>query len=127
MKSSGSSRALAVRALDELAILSSETEVLKYMRFFFLQQIAEAKAFANMLRDQANNARDCIAMLHVMICEMEAMDDNLVVFDSLDCLKESKRLENNNLKDLSDLIAQTEEVIRLKEGYVDVMDLKINY
>ncbi|GJZ31846.1 hypothetical protein Tco_0576893 [Tanacetum coccineum] len=127
MTSSGSSRALVVRVLDKLAVLSGETEVLKYMRFFFLQQIAEAKAFTNMLRDQADNARDCIATLHVMICEMKAMDDNLVVFDSLDCLKESKQLENNKLKALSDLIAQTEEAICVKEGHMDVMDLKINY
>ncbi|GJR24952.1 hypothetical protein Tco_0973479 [Tanacetum coccineum] len=97
MASSSSSRAVFVRALDELAVLS------------------------------ADNARDCIAKLHVMICEMVVMDDSLVGFDILDCLKESKELENNKLKALSYLIAQTEEAIRLKEGHVDVMDLEIHY
>ncbi|GJR74397.1 hypothetical protein Tco_0086762 [Tanacetum coccineum] len=120
----GSSRTLAVRALDELAVLSGETDVPKYMRFFFLQQIIEAKAFANMIRDQVDNARDCIAKFHVMICEMEAIDDSLVVFNSLDYLKESNQLENNKLKAF---IAQIEEAIRLKEGHMEVMDLEINY
>ncbi|GJS39708.1 hypothetical protein Tco_0564751 [Tanacetum coccineum] len=80
-----------------------------------------------MLREKAENARDYIAKLHVMIYEMEAMDDSLVGFDFLDCLKESKELENNKFKALSDLIAQTEEAIRLKEGHVDVMDLELDY
>ncbi|GJT91611.1 hypothetical protein Tco_1080456 [Tanacetum coccineum] len=88
---SSSSRAIVVRALDELVVLSSETEVPKFMGFFFLQQIAKDKAFANMLCDQADNARSCITKLHVMICEMDVMDDHLVVFDSLVCLKESKQ------------------------------------
>nr|GEU34847.1 hypothetical protein [Tanacetum cinerariifolium] len=127
MTNSSLSRAIAVRALDELVVLSGETAVPKFIRFFFLQQIVEDKAFANMLRDQANNPRSCIAKLHVMICEMEAMDDRLAVFDSLKCLKESKQDENNKLKSLSDMNAQTEEAIRLKEGHMDVMDLEINY
>ncbi|GJW85590.1 hypothetical protein Tco_0158735 [Tanacetum coccineum] len=125
--SSGTSRVVAVRALDELVVISGETKLPNYMRFFFLQKVAEAKAFAKMLRDKADNAKDCIAKLHVMICEMEAMDDSLVGFDILDCLKESKELENNKLKALLDLIAQTEEAIRLKEGYMDLMDLEIDY
>nr|GEZ42094.1 hypothetical protein [Tanacetum cinerariifolium] len=35
-----------------------------------LWQIAEAKAFANMLRDQADHARSCLKKLDVMIFEM---------------------------------------------------------
>nr|GEX95052.1 hypothetical protein [Tanacetum cinerariifolium] len=73
----GSSRALPMRALDELAVISDETKVPKYT--------------------------------------------------SLDCLKESKQLKHNKLKAISDLIAQTEEAIRLKERHMDVMDLEINY
>ncbi|GJQ94674.1 hypothetical protein Tco_0005813 [Tanacetum coccineum] len=122
MAASGSSRAIARCAMDDIAYLSGETEVLKYMSFFFLQQISEDKAFGNLLRDQAETARNCIDQLHVMICDMEAMVDCLVVFDSLDFLNESKDVENNKLKALNDLIAQTEEAIRLKEGHVEVMD-----
>ncbi|GJZ75384.1 hypothetical protein Tco_0639849 [Tanacetum coccineum] len=58
MAASGSSRAVARRAMDDIANLSDETEVPKYMRFFFLQQIADDKAFANLLSDQAETARN---------------------------------------------------------------------
>ncbi|GJV83889.1 hypothetical protein Tco_1523787 [Tanacetum coccineum] len=126
MAASGSSRAIARRVVDDIVDLSGEGKVPKYMRFFFLQQIAEDKAFANMLCNQAETARNCIVHLHVMICEMEAMDDRLVVYDSLECLRESKAIENNKLKALLDLIAQTEEAIRMKEGHVEVMDEAIS-
>nr|GEZ62496.1 hypothetical protein [Tanacetum cinerariifolium] len=116
-----------MRALDKIAVLSSKTKLPNYTRFFFLQQVAEAKAFAKILSEKANNARDYIAKLHVMICKMEAMDDSLVDFVILDCLKEYKELENNKLKALSDLIAQIEEAVHLKEGRMDVMDLEIHY
>ncbi|GKC90005.1 hypothetical protein Tco_1150654, partial [Tanacetum coccineum] len=102
MAASGSSRAIARRAMDDIADLSRDTEVPKYMRFFFLQQISEDKAFANLLCDQAETARNCIDHLHVMICEMEAIGDRLVVYDSLECLRESKAIENNKLKALLD-------------------------
>nr|GEZ38908.1 hypothetical protein [Tanacetum cinerariifolium] len=80
-----------------------------------------------MILEKADNARDCIAKLHVMICELEAIDDSMVGFDILDCLKESKELKNNKLKSISDLIAHAEEAIHLNEGHVDVMDLEIDY
>ncbi|GJR01701.1 hypothetical protein Tco_0524685 [Tanacetum coccineum] len=73
-------------------------------------------------QDHSQRQANCIDQLHVMICDMEAMVDRLVVFDSLDCLNERKVVENNKLKALNDLIAQTEEAIRLKEGHVEVMD-----
>ncbi|GKB75654.1 hypothetical protein Tco_0942549 [Tanacetum coccineum] len=70
-----------------------------------LWRLQEDKAFANLLCDQAETARKCIDQLHVMIYEMEAMEDYLVIFNSFDCLKESKAIENNKLKALNDLIA----------------------
>ncbi|GJT13288.1 hypothetical protein Tco_0860330 [Tanacetum coccineum] len=100
--SSGTSRVVVVRALDELDVISGETKLPNYLRA-------------------------CLAKLVVMLGEMEAMDESLVVFDILDYLKESKELENTTLKASSNLIAYAEEAIRLKEGYVDVMDLEIHY
>ncbi|GKD86656.1 hypothetical protein Tco_1357810 [Tanacetum coccineum] len=100
--SSGTSRVVVVRALDELDVISGETKLPNYLRA-------------------------CLAKLVVMLGEMEAMDESLVVFDILDYLKESKELENTTLKASSNLIAHAEEAIRLKEGYVDVMDLEIHY
>ncbi|GJT96000.1 phospholipase-like protein [Tanacetum coccineum] len=124
---SGTSRVVVVRALDELAVVSNETKLPNYMRFFFLQQVAEAKAFAKLIREKADNARACLAKLVVMIGELEAMDESLMGFDILDCLKQSKELENITLKALSDLIAHAEEAIHLKEGHVDFMDLEIDH
>nr|GEZ79347.1 hypothetical protein [Tanacetum cinerariifolium] len=91
-----------MRALDKIAVLSSKTKLPNY-------------------------TRDYIAKLHVMICKIEAIDDSLVDFVILDCLKEHKELENNKLKALSDLIAQIEEAVHLKERRMDVMDLEIHY
>ncbi|GKE38806.1 hypothetical protein Tco_1479361 [Tanacetum coccineum] len=85
MDGSGSSSGIYGRALNELMDLSSETEVPKFMSFFFLQRIAEEKAFANMIRDQVD------------------------------------QMERNKLKALTDMIAQTEDAIRRKEGHVDIM------
>ncbi|GJR53593.1 hypothetical protein Tco_1404114, partial [Tanacetum coccineum] len=69
----------------------------------------------------------CIAQLHIMITEMEAMPDRLKVYDSLLCLKESKAAKNNKLAGLNDLVAQTEEVISMKEGHVKVMEEAISW
>ncbi|GJR90550.1 hypothetical protein Tco_0214561 [Tanacetum coccineum] len=71
MAGSGSSSGISGRALNELMDLSGETEVPKFMSFFFLQRIAEEKAFVNMLRDQVDQVRSCLDKLYVMICEME--------------------------------------------------------
>ncbi|GKD76764.1 hypothetical protein Tco_1339385 [Tanacetum coccineum] len=98
MAASGSSRLISEHAVNELVDLSGETKVPKFKRSY-------------------------LAKLHVMNFEMEAMDDHLVVFDSLECLKESKQIENNKLKALLDILVQTKDAIRLKEGHVDIMDL----
>nr|GFA49293.1 hypothetical protein [Tanacetum cinerariifolium] len=85
------------------------------MSFFFLQQIPEEKAFENMLRDQTDHVRNCLEKLNVMICEMLRVR-SLVGNDSLDHLMENQEMENNKLKALTDLIAQTEDAIRMQEG-----------
>ncbi|GJW49278.1 retrovirus-related pol polyprotein from transposon TNT 1-94 [Tanacetum coccineum] len=68
----------------------------------------------------ADHVRSCLEKLHVMICEMQRVC-SLVGNDSLECLRESQEMENNKLKALTDLIAQTEDAIRRKEGHVDIM------
>ncbi|GJR14821.1 hypothetical protein Tco_0797473 [Tanacetum coccineum] len=109
-------------ALNELMDLSGESEVQKFMSFFSLQQIAKEKAFAKMLRDQADHVRSCLEKLHVMICDMQRVR-SLVGNDSLECLRESQEMKNNKLKALTELIAQTEDAICRKEGHVDIMEL----
>ncbi|GKB09107.1 retrovirus-related pol polyprotein from transposon TNT 1-94 [Tanacetum coccineum] len=68
----------------------------------------------------ANHVRSFLDKLHVMIYEMQRVC-SLVGNDSLECLRESQEMENNKLKALTDLIAQTEDAIRMKEGHVDIM------
>ncbi|GJU48775.1 hypothetical protein Tco_1218330 [Tanacetum coccineum] len=122
MGGSNSSSGISGHALNELMDLSGESEVPKFMSFFFLQQIPEEKAFANMLRDHADHVRSCLEKLHITICEMQ-MVCSLVGNDSLECLRESQEMENNKLKALTDLMAQTKDAIRKKEGHVDIMKL----
>nr|GEY35306.1 hypothetical protein [Tanacetum cinerariifolium] len=102
----GSSSGISGRAINELMDLSAESEVPKFMSFVFLKQINEEKAFANMLRDQADNVRSFLEKLYVMIYEMKRVR-SLVGNDSLKCPKESQEMENNNLKALTDLVTQT--------------------
>ncbi|GJY04391.1 hypothetical protein Tco_0370331 [Tanacetum coccineum] len=127
MESSGLRRSIARRVVDELADFSGEREVPKYMKFFFLQQIAGDRSFTNFLRDQAQSSSAQLAHLNILITKMEAMDNRLEVYDSMQCLKESKEAENNKLIGLNDLIALTKENIRLKEGHVEAIEEAINF
>ncbi|GJT10626.1 hypothetical protein Tco_0857668 [Tanacetum coccineum] len=43
--------------------------------------------------------------------------------NSLECMRESQQMENNKLKALTNQIIQTKDVIRRKEGRMDIMDL----
>ncbi|GKB00005.1 hypothetical protein Tco_0827998, partial [Tanacetum coccineum] len=88
----GSSNVLARRAIDEIAEFSGETEVPKYMKFFILQEISEARRLATALRDEARIVRTCLAQVNAMISEMEAKDDLMEVYDSLMCLRDSRRI-----------------------------------
>ncbi|GJS04494.1 hypothetical protein Tco_0321002 [Tanacetum coccineum] len=126
MVTSGPSNSIARRAVNELAEFNGKIKVPKYMKIFILQQIAKARRFVNLLRDQAQTARTCIAHLNAMISDMEAMDNQMEVYDSLMCLRESKRAENNKLLGLNELIDEAEEDITVKEGYLEIMEAAIN-
>ncbi|GJY02435.1 hypothetical protein Tco_0360587 [Tanacetum coccineum] len=103
MATFGSFNTIERRVVDELANFSGEIEVPKYMIFFILQQIAKAR------------------------CIMEAMDDMKEVYDSIICLRDGKRAENNKLMALNELIAETEEDISTKEAHVEIMEATINF
>nr|GEU54429.1 hypothetical protein [Tanacetum cinerariifolium] len=94
------------RALTELTELSGESKIPDFMKFCFLQHIAEEKAFANLLQNQCEDMRSRLSKLHVMIREMEDMDDHLAVFDSLDSLRDTVRSENDKLASLTQLLEQ---------------------
>ncbi|GJS42898.1 hypothetical protein Tco_0567941 [Tanacetum coccineum] len=126
MAAPGPSNPVARRDMDELANFRGETEIPKCMKFFKLQQISEGRRFVNLMRDQAQNLRTCIAQLNAMISKMEAIDDQEEVYDSLMCLRDDKRAENDKLMALNELIAEAEEDISKKETHIEILDAAIS-
>ncbi|GJY96304.1 hypothetical protein Tco_0513214 [Tanacetum coccineum] len=118
--------AIARRAVDDLMDFSRETEPPKYMKFFILQQIAEARRYVNVLREEAQTARSCLGQLNAMIAKMEAMDNPKEVYDSLRSLRDNRRSENDKLIGLNEMIALAEEDIGMKEGHVEIMEATVN-
>ncbi|GKD16275.1 hypothetical protein Tco_1205433 [Tanacetum coccineum] len=113
---------VARRAIDELAEFSRETEIPKYMKFFKLQQISKARHFINVMCDEAQQSRNRLAQLNAMIAVMEAMDDPDEVYDSLRCLREDRRAENDKLIGLNAFVADVEEDIDMKEGHIQMLE-----
>ncbi|GJU61679.1 hypothetical protein Tco_1243514 [Tanacetum coccineum] len=104
MASSSSSPIINGRALTEMIKLSGETKIHEYMKLFIHQHIAEEKAFFNLLRDQADDVRWRLTKMNIMKREMEAMEDRVAVFDSLECLRDTIRRENDKLDSLTQLL-----------------------
>ncbi|GKC92684.1 hypothetical protein Tco_1158126 [Tanacetum coccineum] len=82
--------------------------------------------FLNFLLDEAQNARNVITHLNCMISEYKAMDDHMEAYDSLWCLKESIKRENNKLLGLNAQIVDVEEDISVKDGHVEIMEAQIS-
>nr|GEY38894.1 hypothetical protein [Tanacetum cinerariifolium] len=83
MAYSGPSYAIARRAIDEIAEFSRETETMKYMKVFIMQEIAKDKRFIRTLYEEAQSARNSLAQVREMVVEMEAMNDQDKYYDSL--------------------------------------------
>ncbi|GKE49141.1 hypothetical protein Tco_1480399 [Tanacetum coccineum] len=101
MAGSGPSHVVARRAIDEIAKFSGETKTPKYMKVFILQEIAEAR-------------------------QMEAMNDSNECFDSLMCLRDSRRMGNGKLIGLNESIIVAEEEISTLEAHLEITDAAIN-
>ncbi|GKD40880.1 hypothetical protein Tco_1261087 [Tanacetum coccineum] len=69
---------------------------------------------------------DFSGRLNAMISDIEAMDDQEEVYDSLMCLRDDKRAEHNKLMALNELIAKAEEDISRKETHIEIMDVTIS-
>ncbi|GJR68868.1 hypothetical protein Tco_0014933 [Tanacetum coccineum] len=121
MAAAGPSNILARRVTDDLIDFIGETSFPKYMKYFFLQQIAKTRRFINIMREEAQTARNCIAQLNALLAEIEAMGDADDVWDTLMCLRDDIRDENTKLIGLNDAIAQAEDKIATKEGHVKIM------
>nr|GEW01963.1 hypothetical protein [Tanacetum cinerariifolium] len=118
----GQSNAVVRRVVDHLVKLSGETTVPKHMHFFIAQQIVDTHHFIKHMRDEAQRVRDYIGQLNALIAEMKAIEDQGEVYDSLMCLRDDRRDENNKLMGLNELIAEVEELIAMKESHLERMD-----
>ncbi|GKD97827.1 hypothetical protein Tco_1381724 [Tanacetum coccineum] len=110
MAAPGAGNQVARRVIDDLVDLSGETSVQGYMKFFMGQQIAETRHFVNRMREEAQTLRNLIARLNALIAEMEALEDQGEVYDTLMGLRDDRRCENTKLMGLNDLITQAEEI-----------------
>nr|GEV79214.1 hypothetical protein [Tanacetum cinerariifolium] len=122
MENPGRANITARRVTDDLIAFSGETAVSKYMKFFLVQKLAETRCFVNRMRDEADTIRSCIAQLTVVIAELQAMDDQDEVHDSLFAAKNAKRGEESKLLVLNEVIAEALEDIKTQETNVEILD-----
>nr|GEU42612.1 hypothetical protein [Tanacetum cinerariifolium] len=79
MACSGTTNVIARRAIDEIAEFNEETETPKYMKVFILQEIAEARRFIRVQREEAQSvANDVTFLFYIMLWLLEA--SNVSVF-----------------------------------------------
>ncbi|GJW43521.1 hypothetical protein Tco_0072320 [Tanacetum coccineum] len=83
MVGSGIANVIAKRVIDEIIMFSRETETLKYMKVFSLQEIDEARHFIRVQHEEAQSARSSLAQVRAMVAEMEAMNDQDEYYDNL--------------------------------------------
>ncbi|GJV65618.1 hypothetical protein Tco_1476446 [Tanacetum coccineum] len=95
------------------------------MNVFILQHIVESRCFVRVLRDEAGIARSFLAQVNAMIAKMEAMNDQEEYYDSLRSLRDSRRIENDKLIGLNELIAQAEEDIFTNESHLEIKEASI--
>nr|GFA26055.1 hypothetical protein [Tanacetum cinerariifolium] len=118
----GPSNQVERRVVDDLVNFNGETSMPKVMKFFFGQQIEDMRGFVTHIRKEAHTSRNCIAQLTALVHEIEAIDDEENMFDTLICLRDDTWDENNKLMELNRFIAQVEERIAIKEEHVRVME-----
>ncbi|GKE96744.1 hypothetical protein Tco_1581599 [Tanacetum coccineum] len=93
MAAPGAGNQVARRVMDDLIDFSGETSIQGYMKFFKAQQIVETRRFVNQMREEAQTARNLIAQLNALITEMEALEDQGEVFDTLMGLRNDRRVD----------------------------------
>ncbi|GJV24811.1 hypothetical protein Tco_1377506 [Tanacetum coccineum] len=102
MAGEGPANMIARRVTDDLIFFNGETAPLKFMKFFLVQKVAESRRFVNRMRDEVT--MDCIAQLTALIAELQAMEDQEEVHDSLLAAKDAKRGEEGKLLALNEVI-----------------------
>nr|GEV79221.1 hypothetical protein [Tanacetum cinerariifolium] len=117
----GPANIVARRATDALIAFSGETTVPKYMKFFLVQKIAENRRFVKRMRDEAETVRGYIGQLTAVVAELQAMEDQDEVHDSLLAAKDAKRGEESKLSTLNDVIAEVLNDIETLETDVEIL------
>nr|GEY80896.1 alpha/beta hydrolases superfamily protein [Tanacetum cinerariifolium] len=92
------------------------------MTFFKSQQIAESRGFINRMRKEANTVRNLVGQLNSLITEMEALEDQGEIFDTLMDLKNDREAAQTKLQGLNEPITQAEEESETKEGRNELLE-----
>nr|GEX74752.1 hypothetical protein [Tanacetum cinerariifolium] len=74
------------------------------------------------MRDEVEISETLIGQLIALIAELEGMNDQGKLFDTLMSLREDRRNENAKLLGLNELIAQALKEIKAKEAHVDALN-----
>ncbi|GKB26554.1 hypothetical protein Tco_0865955 [Tanacetum coccineum] len=122
MAAPGGANQIARRVIDDLIEFSGETSVDGYMSFFKSQQIAKSRGFINRMREEANTVRNLVGQLNALIAEMEALEDQGELFDTLMDLRDDREAAQTKLQGLNELITQAEEEIETKEAQIQAMN-----
>ncbi|GKB10946.1 hypothetical protein Tco_0844869 [Tanacetum coccineum] len=69
------------------------------------------------MREEANTSRNLIGQRNALIAEMEALEDQGEMFDTLMDLRDDREAANTMLQGLNALIAQAKEEIETKEAH----------
>ncbi|GJQ97537.1 hypothetical protein Tco_0008676 [Tanacetum coccineum] len=98
MAATGPGNVVSRRVTDDLIVFSGETAVPKYMKFFLVQKTTS------------------------IIAELQAIEDQDEVHDSLLAAKDAKRSEESKLVALHEVIAKALEEIKSQGNNVEILD-----
>nr|GEU96226.1 hypothetical protein [Tanacetum cinerariifolium] len=98
MAAPGGANQIARRVINDLIEFSRETSVDGYVSLFKSQQITEIRGFIDRMRKEANTARNLVGQLNALIVEMEALEDQGKVFDTLMDLRDDKEAARTKLQ-----------------------------
>ncbi|GJW20858.1 hypothetical protein Tco_0031480 [Tanacetum coccineum] len=121
MAAPGPVNIIARRGTDDLIAFSGETVVPRYIRFFLDQKISESRRFVTRMHEEAETVRGCIAQLTALVAELQAMENEDEVYNSLLAAKDAKRGEESKLLALNDVIAEALDDIEILETDVEIL------
>nr|GEY79191.1 hypothetical protein [Tanacetum cinerariifolium] len=75
MAAPGPYNVVARRVVDDLIDFNGEAAVPKFIKLFFVQQLADICGFVSCMREEVHIARNNIAQLTALVAEIKAMDD----------------------------------------------------